>query len=151
MKIEKIISGGQTGVDRAALNVAFDLQIPCGGWCPKDRWAEDGSIPLKYPLHETLSEDLRQRTEWNVWQADATLILNLGNLSGGAAYTYEIALLIGKPVHVLNLAAKPGFSALFSWLKEQNVKLLNIAGPRESEVPGIYFEARTFLMTALKV
>lgn len=149
MIVEKIISGGQTGVDRAALDVALDLHIPCGGWCPKGRWAEDGAIPSKYPLYETPSEDRRQRTEWNVWQADATLIITRGNLTGGTAYTYKVATTIGKPIFVIDLCTKPNLAGVIDWLKTLKVKILNVAGSRESETPGIYAEASKFLRDLL--
>jgi hypothetical protein len=87
----KIISGGQTGVDRAALDAALALNIPCGGWCPKGRKAEDGPIPERYPLQETSSADYRVRTEKNVTDSDGTLILTRGPVTGGTAYTVIVS------------------------------------------------------------
>ncbi|MCD6446738.1 MAG: putative molybdenum carrier protein, partial [Candidatus Marinimicrobia bacterium] len=83
----KIISGGQTGADRAGLDAAMELNIPVGGWCPKGRKSEDGPIDNKYPLQETTSGDYRVRTERNVKESDGTLIFTLGKPTGGTALT----------------------------------------------------------------
>ena len=85
--VEKIVSGGQTGVDRAALDVALELGIPCGGWCPRGRRAEDGALSARYPLMETPSDDYVQRTTWNIRDSDGTLILTRGEPTGGTAQT----------------------------------------------------------------
>src|SRR4030042_3461464 len=95
--IERIISGGQTGVDRAALDVAFELDIPCGGWCPKGRKAEEGPIDTRYPLQETVSVRYPIRTERNVRESDGTLILTWGKPSGGTALTIKFAQKNKKP------------------------------------------------------
>ena len=100
--IEKIISGGQTGVDRAALDVALELGIPCGGWCPKGRLAEDGPIPLRYPLEETRSKKYPTRTKKNVLAADATLILTRGAADRGTALTIRLAEKYDKPHSVVD-------------------------------------------------
>src|SRR5437660_8666127 len=97
----KLISGGQTGVDRAALDVALELGLPCGGWCPRGRKAEDGVIPDRYPLAETPSPSYRQRTRWNVRDSDGTLILVRGRPTGGTALTLASARRLGKPVLVV--------------------------------------------------
>ena len=99
----KIISGGQTGVDRAALDVAKALAIPCGGWCPRGRKAEDGIIDARYNLQETPSQNYAQRTEWNVRDADATLIIYQQPLEGGTLLTKEYAEKKGKPCFVADL------------------------------------------------
>ena len=99
----KIVSGGQTGVDRAALDSALEHRLPIGGWCPKHRKALDGPIPDKYPLQETKSSDYRVRTEWNIRDTGATLILNTGKLTGGTKLTYDLALKQNKPVRVVQL------------------------------------------------
>src|SRR5438876_1977372 len=91
MIVSKIISGGQTGVDRAALDVALELGIPCGGWCPQGRRAEDGVIPARYPLRETPWWGYPQRTEWNVRDSDGTLILAEGEPDRGTVLTRELA------------------------------------------------------------
>ncbi len=93
---EKIVSGGQTGVDRAALDAALALGVPCGGWCPRGRRAEDGEIPARYPLRETPLPTYEQRTEWNVRDADGTLVLTRGPASGGTALTLALAERLGR-------------------------------------------------------
>src|ERR1700746_3926565 len=101
--ISKIVSGGQTGVDRAALDVALDLGIACGGWCPKGRLAEDGPIPERYPLEETTLPFYPQRTERNVRDSDGTLVLTVGPPKGGTALTLVLARRQKKPFRVVNL------------------------------------------------
>jgi hypothetical protein len=145
----KIVSGGQTGVDRAALDVALELKLPCGGWCPKGRLAEDGVIPPDYPLHETPTEEYPQRTEWNVRDSDGTLILTKGQPTGGTAFTIEVAARLKKPCLVLDLATQPHTAPVQSWAENHEIRILNVAGPRESTCPGIYAEARQFLLAAL--
>jgi Circularly permutated YpsA SLOG family len=146
----KIISGGQTGVDRAALDVAMQLGIPCGGWCPKGRRAEGSPVPKKYPLQETPSPYYPQRTRRNVRDADATLILTEGPPTGGTALTRQLAVQMGKPFLVLDLNEKPDPEAVHDWADREHVHALNIAGPRESENPGIYKRASEFLREILK-
>ena len=149
MTIQRIISGGQTGVDRAALDVARELGLPCGGWCPKGRTAEDGLINRRYPLKETPSEEYAQRTEWNVRDSDGTLVLARGKLSGGTAQTVEVAARLGKPYLVVDLAKRPSAIAVRRWVQRNHVRALNAAGPRESKAPGIYAEASEMLRTIL--
>ena len=138
IKVNKVISGGQTGVDRAALDWAMKRGIRCGGWCPKGRLAEDGKIGLNYPLQETPSEEYNQRTEWNMLQSDASLIISPSPLSGGTAYTHRICKLSDKPSYLASDEVKDIDQAHFlAWLKKHRVSSLNVAGPRESTVPGI--------------
>lgn len=148
--IEKIISGGQTGVDRAALDVALELGIPCGGWCPKGRLAEDGRIPDRYSLVEMPTASYQDRTMKNVRESDATLILAVGDkLEGGTLLTKRCALELHKPVFVVYLDQTfPSIeiSYLRAWFVQQNVKTLNVAGPRESKQPGIGHRAKGFLL-----
>ena len=146
--VQQIVSGGQTGVDRAALDVALELGLPCGGWCPKGRKAEDGPIPSRYPLQETLSDDYAQRTEWNVRDSDGTLIVNWGELAGGTAQTMDLAARLRKPCLVLDLATPPAASAVRAWLLAHQIQVVNVAGPRESKCPGIYASASQFLRQA---
>lgn len=136
----KIISGGQTGVDRAALDVALKLGWPCGGYCPKGRKAEDGPIDEKYPLQELESDIYRDRTEANVDHADGTLIITQSyKPSDGTAYTMIYADRQQKPVFMINMLEvrdelmKSDFT---NWLTEYKIKILNVAGPRESTFPG---------------
>lgn len=153
MPLRKLISGGQTGVDRAALDVAIRLGIPHGGWCPAGRWAEDGPIDPRYRLAETPSADPAQRTAWNVRDADATLILTLGPPAGGTALTRRLAHESGKPLLVLDLAATPApevAHAIAAWLSAHPIACLNLAGPRASEAEGIYERAHAVLTAALR-
>jgi len=147
--VEKIISGGQTGVDRAALDIALELGIPCGGWCPKGRRAEDGVLPPRYPLAETETGDYRQRTRRNVQAADGTLILTRGTPGGGSALTRSLAGKLGKPCLVVDLAQDRNLRPVRVWIKTHGIGVLNVAGPRESGQSGIYDEARRFLARML--
>lgn len=145
MTLRKIISGGQTGVDRAALDVALELGVDCGGWCPKGRLAEDGPIPQHYPLQETASSNYPVRTERNVQISDATLILNVGVLDGGTALTADLANKNSRPFKVINLDEPTDTEEILVWLREHRVSLLNIAGPRASKRPDICQIAYQFL------
>lgn len=145
----RIISGGQTGVDRAALDVALQLGLPCGGWCPRGRRAEDGPIDSRYPLQETPWHGYPQRTEWNVRDAQATLILTVGPPDRGTALTAELALRYGRPLLVVDLAADPAAAAAQEWLRSTGAAILNVAGPRESSSPGIHTLAVRFLRALL--
>jgi hypothetical protein len=137
----KIISGGQTGVDRGALEAARCLGIPHGGWCPRGRLAEDGRIPEQYELQETDTADYATRTEKNVIESDATLILCRGALSGGTLLTYRLADQHGRPCKVVDLSEPLDCRDILHWLEDNQVATLNVAGPRESQNPGI--EAQT--------
>jgi hypothetical protein len=141
----KIISGGQTGVDRGALDAAVALGIEHGGWCPLGRLAEDGRIPDRYRLRETETSDYPERTERNVLEADATLILCRGPLSGGTELTRRLAQSHGRPCRVVDLEGTPPVAPVRRWLAEQQVSVLNVAGPRESQSPGIAAAAREFI------
>jgi hypothetical protein len=144
-KIEKVISGGQTGVDRAALDVALELGIPCGGWCPKGRKAEDGPINSHYPLQETASASYSVRTETNVQDSDGTLILTWGSVTGGTARTLEFAKKFKKPHLVVDLSKPKEPNIVKEWGQQNRLRILNVAGPRESKVPGIHDRAVEFL------
>jgi hypothetical protein len=144
-RIEKIISGGQTGVDRAALDVALAMGIDCGGWCPKGRRAEDGPIASRYPLAETASPAYSQRTKRNVRDSDATLILSRGQPRGGTLLTQRTAVELGKPCLSIDLGAPAALAEIREWLDRHAVGVLNVAGPRESQSPGITLEATRLL------
>lgn len=136
----RIVSGGQTGVDRAALDVAIRLGLDHGGWCPASRRAEDGVIPPRYRLDETPSRRYEQRTRWNVRDADATVLLTIAaELSGGTALTWAAADRMGKPVlHLARATVSDPAEAgrrLRAFLDEHGVRRLNIAGPRASGEP----------------
>ena len=146
---QRVVSGGQTGVDRAALDVAIELGIPHGGWCPRGRRAEDGVVPARYALAEHASADYAARTEANVADTDATLILARGSLSGGTALTRDVARRLRKPFLIVDLGTDPEPTAVREWLAGHAVGVLNVAGPRESQRPGIGDEARAFLREVL--
>ena len=151
MKISKIISGGQTGVDRAALDAAIELGIEHGGFVPKGRLSEDGSIPLKYNIIELENEDYSARTLKNVQYSDGTLILHKGEITSGTALTEEFCYLKKKAVLTINILDE--FTVirvnLYTWLETNTISILNIAGPRESEVH-IYKKAKDLLIRLLK-
>ena len=147
--VEKIVSGGQTGVDRAALDAALETGVPCGGWCPKGRRAEDGPIDPRYPLKETPSEEYAQRTEWNVRDSDGSLIVTKGEPTGGTLYTIQHVKQLGKPYLVIDLTKPADPATVHQWASQHCIKVLNVAGPRETTCPGIYTEARAFLQTLL--
>jgi Circularly permutated YpsA SLOG family len=147
MALEKIVSGGQTGVDRGALDACLEAHFPCGGWCPGDRSAEDGTIPESYPLTPLPGGGFRQRTRQNVLDSDGTLILfdgslTAGELTGGSQLTREVAQQYGKPLLLINAARMTTSEAtdtIVAWLREQaQLKILNVAGPRASGWPGGY-------------
>lgn len=144
-----VVSGGQTGVDRAALDVALALGLSCGGWCPKGRLAEDGPLPRRYPLRETPSDDYEQRTEWNVRDSEGTLIITRGAPAGGTAYTIEMARRWNRPYHVSDLDRHARPSAARAWAWRRRIRVLNVAGPRASKCPGIAEDAAAFLRTVL--
>jgi len=148
--VATVVSGGQTGVDRAALDVALELGLACGGWCPRGRRAEDGTVPPHYPLRETPSPDYRQRTSWNVRDADGTLVLAWGEPRGGSARTVREAVRLGKPVLVIDLSARLECDGARDWLAAHKVRVLNVAGPRQSEAVEAYAGAVAFLRVLLR-
>jgi hypothetical protein len=158
----KIIGGGQTGVDRAALDVAIQRRMAWGGWCPKGGWAEDFPDPPgllnKYPkLTETPFSEPRQRTEWNVRDSDATLVIvDRGgvSVSKGTQCAQEWASHYGKPLLVVDVGQPDAAALVAEWLRTQRKRFgahmtLGIGGPRESEAPGIYAGARLLIASAL--
>jgi hypothetical protein len=139
--IHKIIAGGQTGVDRAALDFAIAMGIPHGGWCPLKRTAEDGTINDKYLLTETTTADYSTRTKLNVRDSDGTLVLNVDKLEGGTLFTVQCAHELDKPCLIVDLDNIPDRDVINCWFTMHNIRILNIAGPRESKCPGIYDRA----------
>jgi len=143
--VEKIVSGGQTGVDRAALDFALDVGLACGGWCPQGRLSEDGAIEARYPLLETPSADYSVRTRQNVLDSDGTMILNIGALTGGTAHTVRCAQDLERPYIVIQLEQVVNPESVVQWLNREEVRVLNVAGPRASKEPRVYELARRFL------
>ncbi len=151
-KIEKIISGGQTGADRAALDFAIDNGIPYGGWLPKGRKTEDGRLSETYHLQEMPTEDYAKRTEMNVLDSDGTVIVSNGFLKDGSALTREFAIRHEKPwIHIdrKELSLHEAAEKLFFWLTENQIKILNVAGSRAGKDPTIYETTRYLLKTTL--
>ncbi|HHO75184.1 MAG TPA: hypothetical protein ENN05_02005 [Deltaproteobacteria bacterium] len=144
--LKKIISGGQTGVDRAALDAAICAGIPIGGYCPRGRLSADGSIPAKYPLIETESKKYRVRTEMNVIESDGTLIISADTLSGGTKLTAEFALRHKRPFLIVHMDFSEDIKEAVSWIISNSIQVMNVAGPRESEPSGdIYDRSYAFL------
>jgi len=134
--VPKIISGGQTGVDRGALDACLDMNFPCGGWCPKLRKAEDRRIPEKYPLTETPESDYESRTRKNILDSDGTLIISDIPLSGGTLLTKTTSEKLKKPFLVVS--HNTSVQKIEDWITEHNIVILNVAGPRQSEWPEAY-------------
>ncbi len=152
--LTKIISGGQTGADRGGLDAAIHCELPHGGWCPKGRKAEDGSIPLDYRLTEMASAEYLPRTQANVIDSDATVIFTYGPPSGGSLKTITYAHHLEKPYHDVDLlitTQKKAVEELVRWLagdtqlndydeyvaRPPSACILNVAGSRESHAQGI--------------
>jgi Circularly permutated YpsA SLOG family len=157
--IKEIVSGGQTGVDRAALDIAIDLEIPHGGWCPHERKAEDGIIPAKYNLQEcpapTQAESIdpdaiyKIRTELNARDSDGTLIILKNDPIGGTLYTIAMAKKYNKPCFIFNLLSNTEISDAANWIVNNNIHKINIAGPRASQTTDIYNSAYNVLFQLL--
>lgn len=150
--LKKIISGGQTGADRAALDVAVKFNIDHGGWVPKGRRAEDGPLKEKYRLTETGTDDYRERTRLNIIDSHGTVIISRGDLTGGSKFTQTFAKKVGKPNCYIDLLQSEEFEAaviLKSFILENQIQVLNVAGPRQSSIPGIYADVKTVLEVTL--
>ena len=147
--LKKIISGGQTGVDRAALDSAIRLGIDHGGWIPKGRLTEDGPLPPNYNMTEMPTDSYSERTEKNVTESDGTLIISQGTPTGGTDYTRKMALKHGKQLLHIDLALHGNLhnaaSLVSSWLEMNKIETLNVAGPRASKDPTIYMKALSIL------
>jgi hypothetical protein len=153
MKLETIISGGQTGADRAALDVALEAEFPCGGWCPKGRTAEDGCLPMTYPLRELSKGGYRHRTIKNVEEADGTAIFYFGRPTGGTELTLATCIRLSKPyqlIDALEVTPNRGSIVLARFIDQCQIAVLNVAGPRESSAPGVYDYVRVVIESLLK-
>lgn len=157
------MSGGQTGVDRAALDAAMEQGLEVGGWCPRDRRSEDGRIPERYPLKETAARSYAVRTERNVMDSDGTLILVLNEISSGTKLTVDAARAQGKPLKIEHLAsavncglltdensAAEQADSVVDWIRCHKIQTLNVAGPRGSSSLDIYPKARAFMKLVLE-
>lgn len=150
--IEKIISGGQTGADIAALDVAIKLGIDHGGWLPKGRKTEAGPLSHKYQLMEMDSTDYRERTKQNIIDSQGTVIISRAELTGGSQLTQSYANVIGRPVCPINLSLTEEHEAsmmIKTFVQENQIKVLNVAGPRLSQQPWIYSDVKLVLEVAL--
>lgn len=143
--IRRVVSGGQTGVDRGALNAAIALNIEHGGWCPRGRLAEDGRIAEAYNLQETVEAEYSVRTERNVIDSCGTLLLFKGRLQRGSLLTYRYTQKHNRPVHRVRLDQPVSFQMIQHWLISHDVHVLNVAGPRESSSPGIELESQKLI------
>ncbi|MBX3461248.1 MAG: putative molybdenum carrier protein [Planctomycetes bacterium] len=153
LAVATIISGGQTGADRGALDAAIELSIPHGGRCPKGRKSEDGMIPPRYKLTEVDSRDYPDRSEANVVEGDGTLICTFGRLSGGSKLTAELARKHSRPFLHLDLNAEAtdyAVKTVREWLEEHDIKTLNVAGSRESEAAGLHGAVKDLLLRVFR-
>lgn len=145
MPLERIVSGGQTGVDRGALDAALAAGFPCGGWCPAGRRAEDGAIPARYPLTALPERDYAARTRRNVADSDATLILHEGRLEGGTALTRRFCDELDRPCLCVDpsvLGVEAAAHEAVAFIRREDVRVLNVAGPRDTKWPGASVCAR---------
>jgi hypothetical protein len=134
----RVVSGGQTGVDRGALDAALDLGVPCGGWCPAGRLAEDGVIPARYPVTELRGAGYEERTRKNVEDSDGTLIVTFGHASGGTAHTISFCEKLARPHLIVDGASVTLDEAVrraVRFVRERCIGRLNVAGPRASGEP----------------
>ena len=141
VKALKIISGGQTGVDRAALDVALDQEIQCGGWCPAGRLDEFGKIPGHYPIQELQNGGFTERTLQNVKDSDGTVVINPGELRGGTEQTVRFCIDLKRPHQLIDaskLSAEGAAKLITDFVREKKISILNVAGPRQSEWPEGY-------------
>jgi len=149
--LEKIISGGQTGADRAALDTAIKFNIPHGGWIAKGRRTEAGPLPDVYQLREMPTKDYPERTRQNILNSSGTLIIARGTLSGGSKLTQSFARVAGKSICHIDLLTHDIFEAaiiLQSFILENNIRVLNVAGPRASRDPAIYHDVKSVIEAA---
>ena len=147
-RLAKIISGGQAGVDRGALDSAIARRFPCGGWCPAGRLAEDGQIPDHYPVVEVEEGGYKQRTLRNVLDSDGTAILYFGQIEGGTEQTLLFCIKNHKPYKLVDaeeVSAERAALLLASFVQQYGIERLNVAGPRQSRAPKAHAYAYTVI------
>jgi hypothetical protein len=152
--LQKIISGGQTGADRAALDTAISLGIAHGGWIPKGRKTEAGRLPSRYRLKGMPTDSYPKRTERNVIDSDGTLIISHGELTGGSEYTRQTAENHGKPwmhIDANKTSVDAAVQVIRAWIRGTEIKVLNVAGQRASEDPKICGTVRKFLTVLIEM
>lgn len=145
LALARIVSGGQTGVDRGALDAALDCGFPCGGWCPEGRLAEDGRIADRYPLQVLSNAGYAERTGQNVLDSDATLVLFHGRLEGGTEYTVRQCVEHARPYELIDagaIGAEQAATIALEFVAACGARILNVAGPRQSKWPGAHAYAR---------
>jgi Circularly permutated YpsA SLOG family len=154
MTLKRIVSGGQTGVDRGALDAALGSGFPCGGWVPGDRMAEDGVISDRYPMTPLPNGNYRQRTRLNVVDSDGTVILYEGSLSGGSRLTRELCKLLNRPCILIGARETPdpivAAEAVLKFIEDNDTKRLNVAGPRLSDWSQGYEFAFSVIQEAIR-
>ena len=136
VKALNIISGGQTGVDRAALDVALKHGIDCGGWCPAGRLDESGRIPDRYPVQELQAGGFTERTLQNVKDSDGTVVIYCGQIGGGTKQTVRLCVELKRPYELFDASKVPAEDAanlITDFVRAKRIGILNVAGPRQSE------------------
>jgi Circularly permutated YpsA SLOG family len=152
MALQKIVSGGQTGVDRGALDAALELGFPCGGWCPEGRKAEDGIIDARYPVTALQGAKYRERTIQNIIDSDGTVVLYFDYLQGGTEQTVVHSIRRRRPYKIVDgavLSAKHGASLAAEFVARHDICVLNVAGPRQSKEPRAYAYAYALISELL--
>jgi putative molybdenum carrier protein len=141
VKALKIISGGQTGVDRAALDVSLKHGIDCGGWCPAGRLDEFGRIPDRYPVRELQAGGFAERTMQNVKDSGGTVVIYTSQIGGGTKQTVRLCVDLKRPKELIDaskIPAEDAASLIADFVRAKEIKILNVAGPRQSEWPEGY-------------
>ena len=152
LRLQRIVSGGQTGADQAALDVATELGVPHGGWVPKGRRTESGPLPEKYRLEEMPTDSYPKRTEQNVLDSDGTLIISHGELKEGSEYTRKMAAKHGKPcIHIDadKQSIEAAVQMIRTWISGNDIKVLNVAGPPAGKDPNIYTATKRLLKAVI--